>query len=81
MTRINCKYEIAYLNPSGVLIHVDDYNDNALVNFQELGYYFILNKVSRRVTTYHYNGHELRRVRQPKFMAAKIQEWKESVFN
>lgn len=44
MTRINCKYEIAYLNPSDVLIHVDDYNDNALVNFQELGYYFILTR-------------------------------------
>lgn len=80
MTRIGWQYEIAYLNPRGELIHVDERDDNALVNFKELGYYFILNKVSRRVTTYHYNGNELRRVRQPKFMSTKIQEWKESVF-
>lgn len=81
MKRIGWQYEIAYLNPRGELIHVDECDDNALVNFQELGYYFVLNKVSRRVNTYHYNGNELRRVRQPSFMQNEIKEWKEAVFN
>lgn len=83
MKRIDCKYEIAYLNPKGELIHLKDEHDfiESGIIFQELGYYFVLNKVSRRVFTYHYNGNVIRRVRQPSFMQTKIKEWKEAVFN
>lgn len=79
---IGWKYEIAYLKPSGELIFLaSGYNDVDLETMdKELGYYFVLYEHTRRVLTYHYNGHELKRVRQPKFMTSKIKEWKESIF-
>lgn len=83
MMRIGWKYEIAHLTPKGELIHISSGCDVAGLELmdKELGYYFILYEHSRRVTTYHYNGDELRRVKQPTFMSKKIQEWKQAVFN
>lgn len=83
MMRTGWKYEIAYLTPKGKLIHIASGCDVAGLELidKELGYYFILYEHSHRVTTYHYNGSELRRVRQPSFIQREIKEWKEAVFN
>lgn len=83
MMQTGWKYEIAYLNPKGGLTHLASGYDGVELETldKELGYYFILYEHSHRVTTYHYNGSELRRVRQPSFMQREIKEWKEAVFN
>lgn len=83
MKRIGWKYEIAYLNPKGELIHLASGYDGVELETldKELGYYFMLYEHSHRVATYHYNGNELRRVRQPSFIQHEIKEWKEAVFN
>lgn len=77
------KYEVAYLNLKGELIHIASGCDDVYLEtmVKEIGYYFVLYKHSRRVVTYHYNGYALKNVRQPKYVATKIKEWKESVFD
>lgn len=80
--RAGWKYEVAYLNTKGELIHIASGCDNVELEdmAKEIGYYFVLYEHSHRVVAYHYNGYALKNVRQPKFVASKIKEWKEAVF-
>ena len=83
MMKTEWEFEVAYLNMQGNLIHLAYGSEGVVLDelCKEIGYYFVLYEQSRRVVTYHHNGDELKKVKQPKFVYHQITEWKEAVFN